>query len=61
VFEIYYRLIGDLTEDGSVSDYDLSKFVRLWGTDDAEGDFNTDGIVDDYDFSMMVARWGEEV
>lgn len=61
IFEIYYRLIGDLTEDGGVSDYDLSKFVRLWGTDDAEGDFNTDGIVDDYDFSMMVARWGEEV
>jgi len=61
VFEIYYRLIGDLTEDGGVSDYDLSKFVRLWGTDVAEGDFNTDGIVDDYDFSMMVARWGQEV
>jgi len=61
VFEIYYRLIGDITQDGGVSDYDLSKLVRLWGTDDAAGDFNRDGIVDDYDFSMMVARWGETV
>jgi len=60
-YEIYRRLIGDLNEDDSVNDYDLSKLVGLWGDDDREGDFNDDGTVDDYDFSMMVARWGTSV
>lgn len=60
-YEIYRRLIGDVNEDDTVNDYDLSKLVRLWGDDDREGDFNEDGTVDDYDFSMMVARWGTSV
>ena len=60
-YEIYRRLIGDVNEDDTVNDYDLSKLVGLWGDDDREGDFNEDGEVDDYDFSMMVARWGTSV
>lgn len=61
VYEIYRRLIGDVTGDDTVNDYDLSKLVGLWGDDDRGGDFNEDGEVDDYDFSMMVARWGTSV
>jgi hypothetical protein len=61
VYEIYRRLIGDVNQDDTVDDYDLSKFVGLWGDDDREGDFNDDDIVDDYDFSMMVARWNTSV
>ena len=57
-YEIYRRLVGDITEDDSVNDYDLSRLIVLWGGDDSAGDFNVDGGVDDYDFSMMVARWG---
>ena len=57
-YEIYRRLVGDITEDDSVNDYDLSRLIVLWGGDDVAGDFNVDGGVDDYDFSMMVARWG---
>jgi hypothetical protein len=60
-YQIYRRLIGDITGDDSVNDYDLSKLVGLWGDDDRSGDFNEDGEVDDYDFSMMVARWGTSV
>ncbi|HBK34702.1 TPA: hypothetical protein DDZ01_01765 [Candidatus Uhrbacteria bacterium] len=61
IFSLYRRLIGDLTEDDTVNDYDLSIFVHLWSSDDTEGDFNQDGDVDDYDFSMMVSRWGMSV
>lgn len=61
IYEIYRRLIGDVNEDDTVNDYDLSQLVGLWGEDDREGDFNEDGVVDDYDFSMMVARWGTSV
>ncbi|MBI5794531.1 hypothetical protein HZA87_05655 [Candidatus Uhrbacteria bacterium] len=61
VFELYRRLIGDITGNDTVDDYDLSKLVGLWGKDDSSGDFNGDEIVDDYDFSMMVARWGTSV
>ncbi|MBT5808561.1 hypothetical protein HOI18_04795 [Candidatus Uhrbacteria bacterium] len=61
VYEIYRRLVGDVNEDDTVDDYDLSKLVGLWGDDAREGDFNDDGSVDDYDFSMMVARWGTSV
>lgn len=61
VYEIYRRLIGDITGNDTVDDYDLSKLVGLWGDDDRTGDFNEDDIVDDYDFSMMVARWGTSV
>lgn len=60
-YEIYRRLVGDLTQDNSVNDYDLSKLVKLWGGKDRGGDFNEDKIVNDYDFSMMVARWGVKV
>ena len=60
-YEIYRRLIGDLTQDDTVDDYDLSRFVGMWGEDDREGDFNEDNTVDDYDFSMLVARWGTSV
>lgn len=58
VYEIYRRLIGDVNQDDTVDDYDLSRMVRLWGDEDREGDFNEDETIDDYDFSMMVARWG---
>lgn len=61
LYEIYRRLVGDLTQDDTVNDYDLSKFVRLWGGDSRSGDFNEDETVDDYDFSMLVARWGTSV
>jgi len=61
VYELYRRLIGDITGNDTVDDYDLSKLVGLWGNDDRSGDFNEDDIVDDYDFSMMVARWGTSV
>jgi hypothetical protein len=61
VYELYRRLIGDVTGNDTVNDYDLSKMVRIWGEDDRTGDFNEDGIVDDYDFSMMVARWETSV
>ncbi|HAU66578.1 TPA: hypothetical protein DCW61_04500 [Candidatus Uhrbacteria bacterium] len=61
IYEIYRRLIGDVKQDDTVNDYDLSKLVKLWGDDSREGDFNEDGTVDDYDFSMMVARWGTSV
>jgi hypothetical protein len=61
IFEIYRRLAGDMNEDDTVNDYDLSLLIASWGTEDAAGDFNEDGIVDDYDFSMMVARWGTGV
>lgn len=61
VYELYRRLIGDITGNDIVDDYDLSKLVGLWGDDDRSGDFNEDSIVDDYDFSMMVARWGTSV
>ncbi len=60
-YEIYRRLIGDLTQDNKVNDYDLSKLVRLWGGTSRNADFNMDGKVNDYDFSMMVARWGTSV
>ena len=60
-YDIYRRLIGDLTQDDTVDDYDLSRFVGMWGDDDREGDFNEDDIVDDYDFSMLVARWNTSV
>lgn len=61
VFELYRRLIGDITQDSKVNDYDLSKLVKLWGGSDRNGDFNEDKSVNDYDFSMMVARWGTAV
>ena len=61
VYELYRRLIGDMTQDSKVNDYDLSKLVKLWGGKDRGGDFNDDGSVNDYDFSMMVARWGTSV
>ena len=61
IFEIYRRLIGDLTQDDTVNDYDLSMFVNMWSSDDTQGDFNGDETVDDYDFSMMVSRWGTSV
>ncbi len=60
-YSIYRRLIGDLTQDSAVTDYDLSKFVKLWNSTNASGDFNEDGSVNDYDFSMLVARWGKTV
>lgn len=61
LYEIYRRLIGDVNQDDAVNDYDLSKFVGLWGGSSRSGDFNEDGSVDDYDFSMLVARWGVSV
>ena len=61
LYEIYRRLAGDVNQDDRVNDYDLSKFVRLWGGSSRTGDFNEDGDVDDYDFSMLVARWGTNV
>lgn len=61
LYEIYLRLIGDVNEDNTVNDYDLSKFVGLWGSSSRSGDFNEDGGVDDYDFSMLVARWNTSV
>jgi hypothetical protein len=61
VFDVYRRLIGDITQDNTVNDYDLSKLVALWGSSNRGGDFNEDKTVDDYDFSMMVARWGTNV
>ncbi|MBM5790076.1 hypothetical protein FJZ23_03260 [Candidatus Parcubacteria bacterium] len=61
VFELYRRLVGDITQDNKVNDYDLSKLVKLWGGSDRGGDFNEDKSVNDYDFSMMVARWGTSV
>ncbi|MCR4313927.1 MAG: hypothetical protein NUV84_01630 [Candidatus Uhrbacteria bacterium] len=61
LYEIYRRLIGDVNQDDTVNDYDLSKFVGLWGGSDRAGDFNEDETVDDYDFSMLVARWGTSV
>jgi hypothetical protein len=60
-YSIYRRLIGDINQDDTVNDYDLSRLVRLWGTGDDNGDFNLDGDCDDYDFSMMVSRWGMRV
>ncbi|PJA45312.1 hypothetical protein CO174_03970 [Candidatus Uhrbacteria bacterium CG_4_9_14_3_um_filter_50_9] len=56
-FNIYRRLIGDVNQDDTVDDYDLSLLISMWGDNDPEGDFNEDGEVDDYDFSMLVARW----
>lgn len=61
VYEIYRRLIGDVKQDDTINDYDLSKFVKLWGGSSRSGDFNEDETVDDYDFSMLVARWGTSV
>jgi hypothetical protein len=61
IYEIYRRLIGDVNQDDTVDDYDLSKFVKLWGGSSRSGDFNQDASVDDYDFSMLVARWGTSV
>ena len=61
LYDIYRRLIGDVNQDDTVNDYDLSKFVALWGGSDRAGDFNEDASVDDYDFSMLVARWGTSV
>ena len=57
VFEIYRRLAGDMTQDNTVNDYDLSLFIKEWGEENSPADFNENGMVDDYDFSMMVARW----
>ena len=51
------RMIGDINQDGSINDYDLSLFVIRWGQDWPSADFNEDGIVDDYDLSLMVAYW----
>lgn len=61
IFDVYRRLVGDITQDNTVNDYDLSKFVVLWGSANRGGDFNEDKTVNDYDFSMMVARWGMSV
>ncbi|MBI4713601.1 hypothetical protein HY771_00195 [Candidatus Uhrbacteria bacterium] len=61
VFDVYRRLIGDITQDNTVNDYDLSRLVKLWSTTDRNGDFNEDLTVNDYDFSMLVARWGTSV
>lgn len=61
IFDVYRRLVGDVTQDNTVNDYDLSRLVKLWSTTDRNGDFNEDGTVNDYDFSMMVARWGTSV
>jgi hypothetical protein len=61
LYDIYRRLAGDVNQDDTVNDYDLSKFVGLWGGSSRSGDFNEDGGVDDYDFSMLVARWGVSV
>ena len=60
-YSIYRRLIGDVGQDNKVNDYDLSKFVKLWGGTNRSGDFNVDNTVNDYDFSMLVARWGSSV
>jgi len=57
VITITRHISGDINNDGDVDDYDLSKLVRLWGSDDSDADFNGDGIVDDYDFSIFVSRW----
>jgi hypothetical protein len=61
IYEIYRRLVGDVNQDDTVDDYDLSKFVGLWGGASRSADFNEDGDVDDYDFSMLVARWNTSV
>lgn len=61
LFDLYRRLVGDVNEDDTVNDYDLSKFVKLWGSSDRNGDFNEDKKVNDYDFSMLVSRWGTSV
>lgn len=61
IYEIYRRLVGDVNQDDTVNDYDLSKFVKLWGGSSRSGDFNEDDTVNDYDFSMLVARWGLSV
>jgi len=60
-YQVYRRLIGDVNQDNTVNDYDLSKFLKSWGGSSRAGDFNEDGKVNDYDFSMMVARWGTRV
>jgi hypothetical protein len=60
-YQIYYRLKGDITQNNVVDDYDLSRFVRLWGTSDRNSDFNETGMTDDYDFSLLVSRWGSAV
>lgn len=61
IFDLYRRLVGDVNEDDTVNDYDLSKFIALWGGSSRAGDFNEDTSVDDYDFSMLVSRWGTSV
>lgn len=48
---------GDLNGDAVVDDYDLSLFVRSWGTSVASADLNRDGVVDDYDISIFITRW----
>jgi hypothetical protein len=57
-YAIFRRIPGDITADGKVDDYDLSKLSQIWGGESRDGDFNEDNAVNDYDFSMMVARWG---
>lgn len=59
--DVYLRLKGDVNQDNTVDDYDLSRFVNLWGGADPNGDFNTDFTVNDYDFSIMISRWGMRV
>ena len=60
-YALVRRIPGDITSNGIVDDYDLSRLSQVWGTDSREGDFNEDKTVNDYDFSIMVARWGTVV
>lgn len=54
---IHRRPAGDVDGNGKVNDYDLSKFIRLFGKVDAVADFNSDNKVDDYDLSRLVANF----
>jgi len=54
---LYRRIMADINDDKTVNDYDLSKLIKLWLTNETEGDFNVDGVVDDYDFSILVSHW----
>ncbi len=54
-------LNADLNGDGSVNEFDLSRVLCNWESNDEEGDINGDGLVDGADLGVVLANWDESL
>lgn len=60
----FYRLLGDLSGDGSVGDPDLNLLLSQFGTSTpttSQGDVNGDGVVNDIDLNILITNFGNHV